>query len=167
MLQGSSNADGVQSIVADGADDRRNIESAGGEMRAHLPTGRMGIGCRKQAGKELTNGHAARQHQCLVAIMQMQPVVVLKEFVEKRRGLVAGARNMEMCYALLDEFSLKAIYFSGNEKYSMKLLKVFCCKPPFHLNDFPDLSSELNAGELGKPPASLFQYTLNDKIISV
>jgi hypothetical protein len=99
--------------------------------------------------------------------MQMQPVVVLKEFVEKRRGFVTGAGNVKMCYTLLDEFSLKPIYFSGNEKYSVKLLKVFCGKPPFHLNDFPDLSSELNAGELGKPPASLFQYTLNDKIFSV
>lgn len=115
-------------------------------MRTYLPAGGMRIGCRKQAGKELTNGHAARQHQGLVAIMEMQPVVVLKEFVEKRCGLVAGAGNVKMCYALLDEFSLEPIYFSGNEKYSVKLLKVFCCKPPFHLNDFPDLSSQLNAG---------------------
>jgi hypothetical protein len=51
-----------------------------------------------------------------------------------------------MCYALLDELSLKAVYFSGNEKYSVKLLKVFCGKPPFHLNDFPDLSSKSTAG---------------------
>jgi hypothetical protein len=78
--------------------------------------------------------------------MQMQPVVVLKEFVEKRRGLVSGAGNMEMCYALLDEFSLKTVYFSGNEKYSVKLLEVFCCKPPFHLNDFPNLSSKTAGG---------------------
>ncbi|NKJ03701.1 hypothetical protein FHT28_000524 [Rhizobium sp. SG570] len=110
-------------------------------MRTHLPAGGMGIGCGEQAREELTNGHAARQHQGLVAIVQMQPVVVMEEFVEQRRRLVPGAGDMKMCYALLNEFSLKPIYFSRNKEYSMELLEVFCGKPPFHLNDFPNLSS--------------------------
>ncbi|MBB3451962.1 hypothetical protein FHT86_000218 [Rhizobium sp. BK313] len=109
-------------------------------MRAHLPAGGMGIACCEKAREKLTNGHAARQHQGFVAIVQMQPVVIMEEFIEQRRRLMSSAGNMKMCYALLDEFSFQSVYFTRCEKYSMELLEIICGKSPFHFNDFPNLS---------------------------
>ncbi|MBB5577751.1 hypothetical protein GGD50_006406 [Rhizobium paranaense] len=109
-------------------------------MRAHLSAGGMRIGCGEKTGEKLTNGHAARQHQSFVAIMQMQPIVIMEEFVEQRRRLMSGTGNVKMCYALLDEFSFKPVYFTRCEKYSMKLLEMIWGKSPFHFNDFPNLS---------------------------
>lgn len=109
-------------------------------MRAHLAAGGMRIARGEKAGKKLTNGHAARQHQGFVAIVQMQPIVVMKEFIQQRRRLVSGTGNMKVCYALLNEFSFKSIYFTRCEKYSMELLEMVCGKSPFHFNSFPNLS---------------------------
>jgi hypothetical protein len=78
-------------------------------MRAHLAAGGMRLSGRKQAAEELYKREPARQQQRLVAIMQMQPVMGAKKVNEKRGRLMAGARDMKVRKALLDQILLNTI----------------------------------------------------------
>ena len=115
VADGLGVADGVQRVVADGADDRGDVEVALREMRAHLAAG----GVRRTGGEEATeefdHRHATRQHQGLVAVMEVEPVLLAQIVGNKRGRFVTGAGHMEVGEPLLDQGLFDTIHLACHE----------------------------------------------------
>ena len=103
-------ADGLERVVADRADEAEHLELGRAQMGAHLAAGGMGTGGADRTMEELLGRNAAGQHQRLVAVMQVQPVVGRQVRVQRRAGLVARATDVEERLAPVDEFHLDLVH---------------------------------------------------------
>jgi len=105
-----SDADRLKGVVADRTDEAEHVQLRRAEVRAHLAAGGMAGPGAEGAVEELLRRDAAGEHERLVAVVEMQPVVRRKMDVQGRRGLVTGPTDVKERLAPVDEFHFDAIH---------------------------------------------------------
>ena len=112
-LQGDPN--GLQRVVTHRAHEAEEVEIRRAEMRTHLATGGMGIRGAQRTVEEHFRRDPAGQHQCLVAIMKVEPILRPQMSCENGARLMAGATNVEEGLAAIDQFHFHLVHSPGGK----------------------------------------------------
>ena len=106
-------ADRLERVVAHGTHQTEDVEIRRAEVGAHLPAGGMRPRGAQETVKELNRGNAPGQHQGLVAVVEVQPVVRNQMRGQGRHRLVATAADVEKRLATIDEFHFDTVQMPG------------------------------------------------------
>ena len=103
VLQCQGCAHRLKRVVAHRPDQRGDVAVAPAVVGAHLPAGGLRGGRGEESREDLLQRQARRHHQRLVAVVREEPVLRLHRHGKGCGHLVAGAGDMEVPHALIDQ----------------------------------------------------------------
>ncbi len=87
-------------------------------MRRHLPAVALSFALREIIERQVARGHAAPEHECAIAVVAADVIVLLGRKRNRGERFVAHAGDMEMAFALAVEILLAQIAVPAFEEQS-------------------------------------------------
>jgi hypothetical protein len=119
-----SNADCLEGLISDGADQAQEMEFRSAEVGAHLTSGRMGLSGTEKAVEKLVEGQPPGDHQGFIPIVQVKPIVQDQVRLQGGGRFMSGSADMKKALTAMDQLHFHPVHFPCQEDCAIQLQSI-------------------------------------------